>query len=143
MLPLFSPPPDDSDANRGRPMSAKLAVVLGVSVLAMLLALFMAAGRATSIALPIMVAVLVIAIGTVFTIQLMRRESTPDKGKRNLAEMDMYSLINRLVDDLNDDELAYLERQIEERKRQPDRSVIEDVGEALEQRDEARRAANR
>ncbi len=143
MQPLFSPPTDERDTSSRQSMSSALTIALGVTVLAFLLALFMAAGRATSFVLPMLIGFLVAIIGGLVLVRQITARSTPDKGKRYLAETDMYSLINRLVDDLNDDELAYLERRIEARKHALDRDVVEGIDELLDQRDEARRSGQR
>ncbi|MCA9904352.1 MAG: hypothetical protein KC547_10880 [Anaerolineae bacterium] len=86
---------------------------------------------------------IVIIGGALLIHRVAQQQAAPEKSKRSLGDLDVYSLINRLVDDLNEDELAYLERKLDERRRYTDDRLTEDIGLLLEQRDEERRAGKR
>ena len=56
------------------------------------------------------------------------------KGKRGLEGLDMYSVIDRLVDDLDGDEAAYLQRRLDEREAKKKDDLTVSLDEVLNQR---------
>jgi hypothetical protein len=71
-----------------------------------------------------------------------RADSISEKRKRGLEGQDMYSLIDRMVDDLDEDELDYLRRRLENRE-PVEPGVADSLGELLDQREDARRSGER
>lgn len=63
-------------------------------------------------------------------------------GKRK-RDLDMYSLIDRMVDDLDEDELAYLRRRLDTAKSSEHDQLTDSLDELLDQRAEARRTGQR
>lgn len=87
-----------------------------------------------------------LAFGAAFTVifvavlALITTRTSAEKEKRADVGHDLYSVIDRLVDDLDDDEAAYLQRRLEQRdaKAKDDLTVTLDT--LLETRAEDRRA---
>ena len=72
--------------------------------------------------------------------QRKREAAARNKAKRGLDGADMYSLIDRMVDDLDDDEATYLRRRLDDRerglKRDETKNALDDL---LDERDDASR----
>ena len=97
-----------------------------------------------SLMLPGLLAITLTIVGGAMLINMVaRQQSAPEKDKRSLGDLDMYSLINRLVDDLDDEELAYLERKLDQRRQRLDDDLPQDIGLRLEQRHETRQIRKR
>jgi len=97
-----------------------------------------------SLMLPGLLAIALTIVGGAMLINMVaRQQSAPEKDKRGLGDLDMYSLINRLVDDLDDEELAYLERKLDQRRQRPDDDLPQNIGLLLEQRHETRQIRKR
>lgn len=144
MLPMFTPPDDGQPWDAHRRRRALFSGIVGLLVATGLVLMLTLTGRTgSSMVMPAIVAIIIVVTGGVVLLKMMPTQTDEQKTKRGLAGLDIYSLINRLVDDVDDEELAYLERKIEERKRHPDRTLSEDMGELLEQREEDRRAGKR
>ena len=58
--------------------------------------------------------------------------------KRDLEGLDMYTVIDRLVEDLDEDEVAYLQRRLEEREFKAKNELTETVADLLDQRADQR-----
>ena len=71
-----------------------------------------------------------------------RTQTDAEKRKRGLDGLDMYSLIDRLVEDLDDNELSYLRRRIEDRETGP-QPLPEAMETLLKQRTDDRDAGRR
>lgn len=69
----------------------------------------------------------------------VQRAPDPVKQKRGLDGQDMYTLIDRMVDDLDDDEKAYLRRRLE----QKDDDLPQRMSNLLDYREEERQAGRR
>jgi hypothetical protein len=146
-VPIFARPPSNSDDDPQRQKRALAAVMLGL-VITMLLGVSLLVIRAGGTAFPIIAvgvgAILVLLMGVMLAANFPSQASPQvAKRKRGLDGLDMYSLIDRLVDDLDEDEMAYLQRRLDERESgSPDRlpEVIDDL---LSQRTEDRRAGRR
>lgn len=63
-----------------------------------------------------------------------------EKAKRGLEGLDMYTVIDRLVADLDDDEAAYLQRRLDERDAKAKDKLTASLGDLLDQRAESRRS---
>lgn len=80
------------------------------------------------------------AFGIAFTVvlvaalALITTHSAAEKAKRGAAGLDMYSVIDRLVDDLDDDEAAYLQRQLDERAAKAKNDLMISIDDLLEDR---------
>ncbi len=73
-----------------------------------------------------------------------RRSSEPgEKRKRGLDGEDMYTLIDRMVDELDEDEVDYLYRRLDQREHGSKNDVAESLGELLDQREEYRESGRR
>jgi hypothetical protein len=144
MLPLFSPPDDGQPWDARKRARALTGGVVGLLVALGLVLMIMLTGRSSAtMVMPAVVAITIVVIGGALILKMLSTNAAQDKGKRGLEGMDIYSLINRLVDDVDEEELAYLERKIDERKRHPDRTLTEDIGDLLDQRDQDRRTGLR
>jgi FtsZ-interacting cell division protein ZipA len=64
--------------------------------------------------------------------------SGSEKRKRFAEGQDMYSLIDRMVDELDDDELDYLHRRLEEREQKPKHELAESLDDLLTWREDDR-----
>ncbi|NWG18468.1 MAG: hypothetical protein HXY41_17735 [Chloroflexi bacterium] len=136
MFPIFIPP--ESDQNPRMRTRAKLGVVIGLAV-AMLMGLLLFRGSAAA-PFPWVVFTLVIVMGiaglmAVFAVQRGALESQ----KRKRQGVDMYTLIDRLVDDLDDDEAAHLRRRLDDRER----GLEETLQETRDRREDDRLAGRR
>jgi hypothetical protein len=89
-----------------------------------------------TIVVALTIAMIVIAI----IARSVRTDQAIGKRKRGLEGQDMYSLIDRLVDDLDEDELDYLHRRLDDRETGAKREVAGSLGELLDQREENRRS---
>ena len=112
MLPVFG------NSQRGQtPQTTALKVLF--AVMAMLVAggiaiMFDGGLAEMPIVLFFFVVALLAIVGAVAAL-IIARMSQP-KTKRGLEGLDMYSVIDRLVHDLDDDEAAYLQLRLDERK---------------------------
>ena len=114
MLPLITPPDDSSLSPRKR---AKIAAV--VALLAMVIGAVLASTGQEQFqrtVLPVMVGMLVSAL-TIGAVMFAASRQSREKVKPKREGMDMYTLIDRLVDDLDDDEASYLQRRLDDRER--------------------------
>jgi hypothetical protein len=135
---MFPPPPDRDPKSR-----TLLAVSLGVGfVVAIVLGgllLLRGGGVNPSLGVPApAVVVIIMSIAAVMIAVVTTQGRSAEKAKRGLEGLDMYSLIDRLVDDLDDDELAYLQRRLDERESGGREDLEVSVKTLLDQRDEDR-----
>lgn len=139
MLPLFSSPDSESRlANRKRVTLAVAAVFLAL-VVGVLVATSDAAQFQRTI-LPILVSgfFMALTLGSLIFIAIKQPGGAQEKPKRD--GLDMYMLIDRLVDDLDDDEADYLRRRLDERERDVKRDLADEALNVLDRRAENRRA---
>ncbi len=134
MLPLF-----DTNQSGRTPQTTALKVLL--AVMAMLIAggiaiMFNAGFAETPVVLFFLVVAILAIVGAVGVL-VSARMSTP-KTKRGLEGLDLYSVIDRLVDDI-DDEAAYLQRKLDERKAKNRDYLTVSLDELLDQRAQNRR----
>lgn len=78
----------------------------------------------------------VVIIVTVIFLFARRSDAADDdaKAKRGLEGLDLYSVIDRLVDDLDDDEAAYLQRRLDERDAKNKNDLTVSLDDLLERR---------
>jgi hypothetical protein len=132
---------DTNDRSSGKRRTAKLIVILAiVAVVFGLLPIIQPGIFVGTAAVPI---VAVMSFLSAFLIAGIARsaqtEAAIGKRKRGLEGQDMYSLIDRVVDDLDEDELDYLHRRLEARENtEPD--VTDSLSELLDQREGDRRS---
>lgn len=141
MFPIFVPPTRGGRASRKQ--TAKLIGVLISGILSFLLLLVVLAFRSGTSLPWIMIVVgalvaVVIPIIAVFALRNAREgeAAAPVKRKRGIDGEDMYSLIDRLVDDLDDDEAAYLRRRLDDHERGLQREDTKtSIGDLLDDRE--------
>lgn len=69
-----------------------------------------------------------------------RQQQAATKAKRGLDGTDMYTLIDRMVDDLDDDEAAYARQRLDDHERGLQRDATKDaLDDLLNERDDASR----
>lgn len=139
MLPIFgSTIESDTGRNDSRRRNLKVGLP-GLMAMLLLGIILMSSGNVTA----------AIAGGTTFVIAIIalavlvvtggQRENDTAKRKRGLDGLDMYSLIDRIVDDLDEDELAYLRRRLEHK----DNELPQQLNDLLDHRAEERLAGRR
>ncbi len=148
MFPLFTPPSsgDESDARQ----RLKIVAVIALGVLALAGFVMMFAVRSGTMTTPILFIVIGIAVLFVILVPLIafsnenqrkRDTAARSKAKRGLDSADMYSLIDRMVDEMDDDEATYLRRCLDDRerglKRDETKNALDDL---LDERGDASRA---
>lgn len=115
MFPSSDQPPDARQK-----MLAWVTIAIGLVVLVGF-GLFYATMRG-GLTAPMVIAI-AIAIITAITVPLIaiyvnrqQQAATASKAKRGLDGMDMYSVMDRMVDDLDDDEAAYLRQRLDDQQ---------------------------
>lgn len=145
MFPLFTPPSsgDDSDARQ----RLKIIAVIALGVLALAGFVMMFAMRSGVMTTPILFIVIGIAVLFAIIVPLIafsnenqRKRDAAAKVKRGLDGTDMYTLIDRMVDDLDDDEATYLRRRLDDRERELERdSTKSALADLLNEREDSSR----
>jgi hypothetical protein len=134
MLFLFVSP-DDENPNK-RPVGPIIAGAVVALVLGLGLAL-----RSSPALLPvILVLVTLVGVGAIIYALAIAKSlnSRGEKPKRRQPGMDMYTMIDRMMDELDPDELDYLRRRVTERGGQSDGDLIESVNYLLDEREDVR-----
>ncbi len=91
------------------------------------------------VAVPTFVVLIVVAIALIVSILFgAKSKDSPEKRKRGLEDLDMYSMIDRLVDELDGDELVYLRRRLQEHEQGEDRELRYSLETLLDERSEER-----
>ena len=91
------------------------------------------------VAVPTLMVIVLVAIALIVSILFGEQTKNPsEKRKRRLEGLDMYSMIDRLVDELDGDELAYLRRRLEEHQQGKDRELNHSLETLLDERSEER-----
>ncbi|MEZ4671784.1 MAG: hypothetical protein R3E39_28095 [Anaerolineae bacterium] len=122
--------------------STKLTIVGLLGMLALGVILLFAGGLAAGVAGAAAVIIAVIALAvTLMSGNVLRPETSAEKRKRGLNGLDMYTLIDRMVDDLDEEELAYLRRRLEQKDNKED--LPHTVADLLDYREEERQAGRR
>lgn len=137
MFPVYVDPNTESGSSRLR---AFKLLTMGVAMLfAVGVAVLVSPALATESLLGLIVAVPVLLIGvSVLLLVLGRLQPNAPKSKRGVEGLDMYSMIDRMVEELDDDEAAYLQRRLDERDAKPKRDLTASLSDLLDQRAEDR-----
>ncbi|MBI5670737.1 MAG: hypothetical protein HZC41_22315 [Chloroflexi bacterium] len=142
MLPLLTPRDTDS-----RPRNRKqVMLVVAAACLALVIGALLVSADAVQFqrtVLPILVSgfFMALTLGSLIFIAIKQSGGAQEKPKRE--GVDMYTLIDRLVDDLDDDEADYLRRRLDARDRHPKRDLTDDALDLLDRRAEGRRVGRR
>lgn len=129
---------DSQPPQPGNRRSAKLAMVLGL-VIAMLLGALLFAMRSMSGAMMPIILAVAVAIMLVVIAVLVVRAMPSDKAKHEIAEGDMYSLIDRMLPELDANERLYLQRKLDEMEAGKLHETPEELGALLDERIRERR----
>jgi hypothetical protein len=148
MGPLFGMPMYDSENPPPPRRRALKSLVVGMVAALAIMLLFMMTrkigpGPSESVVGISVVVILVLLVTFSAAINGALRRTNPEKRKRGLEGLDMYSLIDRMVDDLDEDELDYLRGRLEEREHGPKHELAESLDELLVQRQEDHEAGRR
>ncbi len=138
MMPVIV---DDSAPSSSPRVRALKLLALGVASLFAIGIVMMVnpvAGNVRVIGLVAALPVLMIAVSVVWLLLSRLTPTSTAKGKRGLDGLDMYSMIDRMVDDLDDDEAAYLQRRLDEREGKAKHDLTASLEELLDQRAEDR-----
>lgn len=91
------------------------------------------------VAVPTLMVIVLVAIALFVSILFgAQTKDFPEKRKRRPEGLDMYSMIDRLVDELDGDELIYLRRRLEEHEQGQDRELNHSLETLLDERSEER-----
>ncbi|HVU13820.1 MAG TPA: hypothetical protein VHD90_21230 [Phototrophicaceae bacterium] len=111
-----------------------------VALIALTLVLVWLPNAGDSLAVKITFAVAItVMLASLVPVFVLRASSEHEKSKRGLEGLDLYTVIDRLVADLDDDEAAYLQRRLNERDTKAKDELTVSLGDLLDQRAEARR----
>lgn len=139
MFPVFVD--DENGARRSPRLRALKLLTIGVaSLFAIGIAMMVApVNNVRIIGLVTALPIVLIAVAVVWLLLSRLTSTTTAKSKRGLDGLDMYSMIDRMVDDLDDDEAAYLQRRLDQRDGKTKRDLTASLEELLDQRAEDRR----
>jgi hypothetical protein len=91
------------------------------------------------VAVPTLMVIVLVAIALIVSILFGAQiKDSPQKRKRRLEGLDMYSMIDRLVDELDGDELVYLRRRLEEHEQGKDHELSRSLETLLDERSQER-----
>ena len=140
-MQLFSPPPSDKQKPATVTTTAAIAISLVISLL--LAGGFVAFASTSSFVVAPLIVTVVLAM--VFGLMKYSRQqalaesyTADEKPKRFAPGQDMYTMIDRMLDDLDEDELAYLRRRLEEQELVSEDDLVQSMGELLSKRAELR-----
>jgi hypothetical protein len=108
-------------------------------LLIVLLSVFVPALTQGLLAVPTSMILLLLTVALmVNALSFTRAKDAPEKRKRELENVDMYAMIDRLVDDLDEDEIEYLRRRLEGRG--DNHQLTKSLETLLDQRSETRQS---
>jgi hypothetical protein len=117
---------------------------LGLALLAALIPVLAPGLMTGALAIPTMMTIVVVTIILLMSIISGAREKdAPEKRKRGLEGQDFHSVIDRLVDELDEDELAYLRKRLEEREQGRRPELTHSLEALLDERSETQQAVQR
>lgn len=138
---LFSPPTMNNDEQPQPNSRAALVILMGVLVSTLLgFGLISYAGSSSSIVMMLIIGTVVLGITVMvgFAAQARYRAqaaaATDEKPKRFAPGQDMYSLIDRMLDDLDADEMAYLRRRLDEQEQAAEDDLALSMADLLDKR---------
>lgn len=124
--------------NENRPLKLMLTGLM-IIVFIGLIQTFVPSLLSGLVAVPTLMVIVLVAIALIVSILFgAQTKDSPEKRKRRLEGFDMYSMIDRLVDELDEDELVYLRRRLEEHERGEDRELGHSLETLLDERSEER-----
>lgn len=140
-MQLFSPPP--SDEQKPATVSTTAAILISLVISLVLAGGFLAFARTSSMVVAPLVVTIV--LGLVFALIRQARQqalaesaATDEKPKRFAPGQDMYTLIDRMVEDLDEQERAYLRRRLDEQEQASEDDLALSMAELLDKRAEVR-----
>lgn len=137
----FTPPP--SDEQNGASIAPTVAIFISLMVSIVLAAGFFAFARTSAIIIAPIVVIIVLALLFALIGQARRQALTEaalsEKRKPFAPGQDMYSLIDRMLVELDEEELAYLRRRLAEMDQAEADDLAQSLGELLDKRAEVRR----
>ncbi len=138
MFPVILENSDSVRSPRLRALKLLAAGVASMFAIGVVMMVNPIVGNARVIGLIAALPVLMIAVSVVWLLMLRLTPPTTAKGKRGLDGLDMYTMIDRMVEDLDDDEAAYLQSRLDEREGKVKRDLTASLEELLDQRAEDR-----
>ena len=139
MFPIFVPAPDSEESQNDLRWRKLIGLGLGAAVsLSVGLGLLLSRTGAI-VGMPIWGIAALIMVLAVVGLFVVSCERDVQKRKRGLDGLDMYSLIDRMVDDLDNDERAYLQQRLA----QTENTLPEQMVDLLDQRTQERQAGRR
>lgn len=143
-MALFGfPPMRDADGNLPPPKTTFKAASLGalVSVFVVILIFMIIPRMSAGMMMGMGVIIVILLLTFIPAIILNLRGDTAEKPKRE--GQDIFALIDRMVDDLDEDELDYLRRRLTERTSEEKQAATETMDALLAQRTHEQRARKR
>jgi hypothetical protein len=134
---------NNSDGQPPKENRSLKLMVAGLTLIGFLglISVFAPPSMASLFAVPMMIITVLLSIALFVNILFNPgAKDSAEKRKRELDGMDMYSMIDRLVDDLDEDELDYLQRRLEARKQGHDPKLTQSLEALLDERSEARQS---
>ncbi len=124
--------------NESRPVKLMLTGLM-IIVFIGLIQTFVPSLLSGLVAVPTLMVIVLVAIALIVSILFGAQiKDSSEKRKRRQDGLDMYSMIDRLVDELDGDELAYLRRRLEEHEPGKDRELSHSLETLLDERSEER-----
>lgn len=124
--------------NANRPLKLMLTGLM-IIVFIGLIQTFVPSLLSGLVAAPTLIVIVLVAIALIVSILFGTPIKDPtEKRKRRLDGLDMYSMIDRLVDDLDEDELDYLRRRLAEHEQGKDQELSHSLETLLDERSEER-----
>jgi hypothetical protein len=124
--------------NENRPLKLALTGLMIIAFIA-LIQTFVPSLLSGLVAVPTLMVIILVAVALIVSILFgTPTKDSPEKRKRGLEGLDMYSMIDRLVDELDADELAYLRRRLEEGEQGTDRELSHSLETLLDERSDER-----
>jgi hypothetical protein len=139
MFPIFVPSSDSEDSQHDLRWRKLIGLGLGTAVALSVGVGLLLARTGAIVGMPVWGIATLIMVLALVGLFVISRESGVQKRKRGLDGLDMYTLIDRMVDDLDKDEMAYLQQRLA----QKEHNLPEQMADLLDQREEARQAGRR
>ncbi|MCB9454038.1 MAG: hypothetical protein H6672_21605 [Anaerolineaceae bacterium] len=144
MFPLFTTPPSGEESGRRTDILAALTIGLAISM-GMAVLFLGDQGNGIEQYVPFFFIFIMPGILAAKRRRQSQAQSMAEMGKakRGLDGLDMYALIDRMVDEIDDDEAVYLRRRLEAHQRRLEREATkESLVELLDERDAERYTDN-
>lgn len=139
MFPIFVPSSNSDESQQDLRWRKLIGLGLGTAIALSVGVGLLLARTGAIVGMPVWGIAALIMVLALVGLFVISRERSVQKRKRGLDGLDMYSLIDRMVDDLDDDELDYLQQRLAQKAHH----LPEQMADLLEQREEARQAGRR